>query len=153
MAEQRKRILLITSEVQAEIRRMIERARAKPVPIDLVMSMRAPDQQNAVVTMKDRKRDAPRRPPSQSILIPDGYQVAFSFEEQPAGIVRHMSVAVEDGAPGAMPMPAAVEMIAREFGFREFPPELFWIEEFRPGFYAINFVELTEPKQAAPTRQ
>lgn len=153
MAEHRKRILLITSEVQAEIRRMIERARAKPVPIDLVMAMRAPDQQKPVVDLVDRKPGAPRRPPSQSILIPDGYQVAFSFEEQPGGIVRHISVAVEGGNAGAVPMPAAVEMIAREFGFREFPPELFWIEEFRPGCYAVNVAELTEPRQDSPTRQ
>lgn len=151
MGFRRRRALIITPEVRATIAAAIDRARADPVPLRLVMQMMPRRQDSGALMLEDRKPGAPERPPSQSLLIPNGYQVAFSFEEQPFGLVRHMSVALDDN-PGKLPSPESVKMIAEEFGFRTFPPDDFgrvWIEEFRPGLVAINLAELVDP----PTMQ
>jgi hypothetical protein len=50
--------------------------------------------------------------------VPTGYRVAFTVEEQPCGMTRHISISV-NGAFGKMPHPAVVEWIAKELGFRD----------------------------------
>jgi hypothetical protein len=47
-------------------------------------------------------------------IIPDGYRVVFSIEEQPIGWCRHLSVSVDK--KGKYPTPQAVELIMQEFG-------------------------------------
>lgn len=153
MARKDQRVLVINEAARAGIAQVIERARARPVPMATSMALRIPTP-GATVTLADRHQTARdiQRPPVEQIELFDGYQCAFSFEEQPTGMVRHLSIAVNN--PGKVPMPAAVQMICQEFGFREFPPEYgrIWTEEFRPGEYAVNVAELVEIPKAA-TRQ
>lgn len=88
------------------------------------------------------------RPASQHIHLGD-FRVAFSFEEQPSGIVRHLSVSVKDGRK--LPHPIAVERLCQAFGFKNFPPEDggIWREEFDPGRWAINVAEVADPAAKA----
>lgn len=146
----RQRVLLITVAVRAAILEAIDRARAEPVPLDVAMALRIADQSKTEVKLSDRRPDAPERPPTQNLLIPDGFEVAFSFEQQPMGLVRHLSVALHD-APGKYPSPEAVAMIAREFGFGALPPKYgkIWLEEVRPDHSAVNVAELCEPPAGA----
>ncbi len=149
------RVLLMTPEVRAEIKAAIERARAEPVPLALAMAMAHMDDSPELL-LKDRKPGAPDRPPSQCLLLSDHFEVAFSFEEQPAGMVRHMSVALQNAMRGKVPNAGIVAGLAREFGFSAFPPVPYgrvWLEEYKPGRFAVNVAELVNPPTKKATRQ
>jgi len=53
--------------------------------------------------------------PEFCCIIPNGFRCVFSFEEQPHGWCRHLSISIPtvDGAPS----PIAVEMLMPAFGF------------------------------------
>lgn len=109
------------------------------------MRIALPDKE--VVSLADRKPGSERSVASENVLIPFGYRAAISFEEQPAGIVRHLSVSVD--TKGRVPSIPAVEMIAKEFGFTKLDPSTtrIWVEEFDPGHMAINVVQIAAPAQ------
>lgn len=138
--------VIITPHAKAKIEVLIAQAREHVVPWSLIAASAVATDTNEL-TLAERKSGAPKRPESQHIML-GNVEVAFSFEEQPAGICRHMSVAL--GKPHLLPPQEAVEFIAKEFGFTEFPPSRgrVWVEEYEPGYHAINVVELDEP--AAP---
>jgi len=142
-----KRALIINEQARGLIAAAIERARKHALPLGDTMAMAmidSPENATAVLTLADRAGKPNLRTMVEQVELFDGYQCGFSFEQQPHGMVRHLSVAVNNS--GKVPMPAAVDMISREFGFREFPPEYgrVWVEEFRPGHYAVNVAELVD---------
>jgi hypothetical protein len=146
------RALLMTNAVRAEIARAIAEARKTPLPADLLMEIaKGTPQEKATLVLADRKPDFVR-PESQHVLIGVGYRASISFEEQPAGLVRHLSISV-DGKPGALPNVPAIMALAAEFGL---PGGLedwkVWIEEYEPGQFAVNIVAL-DPGQPARTMQ
>ena len=138
-------VLVINERVRRAIAAMVERASKKPVPWEQMKRfVNFEDNKNFELPLKDRPPDF-TRPESEHLRI-GKYRIAFSFEQQPAGLLRHLSVSVP--RVGRTPHPAAVEMIAREFGFTEFPPTAgrIWLEEFDPGHHAVNVVELVTAK-------
>jgi hypothetical protein len=144
------RALLITPEVRAQIAAAVERARAKPLPLDFVMEAGIPGNK-VEVTLADRKPGF-ERPSSEHVLIPHGYRAAISFEQQPAGLVRHLSVSIDQ--PGMMPNLQAVQALMEEFGFSA-PLEQckIWLEEFDPGHHAVNVAYLADVPATHPTKQ
>jgi hypothetical protein len=71
------------------------------------------------------------------------YVAAISFEEQPSGLFRHISISAR--APGKAPNEHVAKMVLEAFGFSGYPlnrPYRVWVEEYEPGRVAINFVEL-----------
>jgi hypothetical protein len=100
---------------------------------------------NKALRLSDRKPGYVERPLSQQVLIPVGFRAAFSVEEQPGGLVRHLSVSVDEGAGQKMPNPIQVEMIAQEFGFKHIDQG--WTEEFDPDRWAVNVIEMYKPKE------
>jgi hypothetical protein len=136
------RPLLIGSDEKARIGAALAMARAMPVPRELIQRLAMPDKD--VLALADRPTDM-ERPPSQHVELPVGYRTAISFEDQPAGLVRHLSVSVNQ--PGSLPHPAAVRVIAEAFGFDlndESKAARLWLEEFDPGHEAINVLQLDE---------
>ena len=96
------RVLAINESVKAEIKQVI--ANAEQHRYDLAMM---------------RKLISGDLPPAGDharhvTIIPDGYRVVFSIEEQPIGWCRHHSVSVDK--KGKYPTPQAVELIMQEFG-------------------------------------
>lgn len=141
------RILMIDEAVRSEINTLIERARAKPVRWAEVKEGAMADP-GPMLALADRKPGI-ERPPSGHVFIPLGYRAAFSFEEQPAGMFRHLSVSVD--TVGSLPSPQAVMEIAAAFGM-EFPPVSgrvgrIWLEEFDPGHHAVNIIQLDSTLQ------
>jgi hypothetical protein len=141
------RLLLIDQATKERIKLAVKRAERRPIPLEV---MRA----NAVefpstgkpLRLADRKPGYVERPRSQQVLIPVGFRAAFSIEEQPGGLVRHLSVSVDEGADQKMPNPIQFEMIAAEFGFTNFDHG--WTEEFDPDRWAVNVIEMYKPKEA-----
>jgi hypothetical protein len=140
-----KRLLLIGPSEKEQIAAIVERARANPLPLDFVKQGWLDDRTK--VTLQDAEQ-APKRPrKSEGVSIPIGYLAAFSFEHQPGGLCRHLSVSVD--TPGRLPDDFSMLMIAQAFGFEGadiLEPKPFadvcWNEEFEPGHYAVNLVQL-----------
>src|SRR4051812_45093272 len=86
-------LLLITPSKIEEIGKAVEDARKHTIPWSKLAGA-AVDDPTPVLTFDQRKPDAPIRPPSTHVMFDGGFEVAISFEEQPAGICRHMSVSV-----------------------------------------------------------
>jgi hypothetical protein len=141
-------VLIIGATERDQIAKMKAEALKNPVPLALIMqaSMVAGSQHRTVkLTDRDPKLV---RPESQHIVFPGGsIRAAFSFEEQPAGLFSHLSISLMRGRPGQTPAPAVVEMICEEFGV-PFPPDRGWLEEYEPGYYAVNLVSLYEERVA-----
>jgi hypothetical protein len=118
----------------------VRRAKAHPIAWVELKDI-AIDTPTGSLSYKERQ-GLPSRPPSQEVLLPIGFRVCFSIEEQPAGLVRHLSISVDN--PGKILTAIAVMMIAKEFGFSEFPLQQgrVWVEEFAPGEHAVNVCEL-----------
>lgn len=138
---------MIDEAVRSEINTLIERARANPVRWADVKDAAIADV-GPTLDLADRKPGF-ERPPSEHVLIPVGYRAAFSFEEQPIGMFRHLSVGVDK--VGSLPSPQAVMEIAAAFGM-DFPPAggrvgRIWLEEFDPGHHAVNIIQLDSTLQ------
>ena len=131
------RALIIGAETQNEIDAAVARARSKPVQTDV---LRAGAVEGDVIRLSDRKPGFERGPDRENVLIPVGYRAAISFEQQPPGLCRHLSISVD--TPGMAPSEPAVLMIAGAFGMRFPGPGAVWIEEFAPGHFAVNLVTL-----------
>ena len=136
------RVLLLTPDKQAEIKAAVARAEAQPIPWATLQHAGPFGENVKELKLADRKPGF-ERPPSEHVLIPDGYRAAFSIEEQPAGFVRHLSVSVD--VPGKLPSVPAVRTIAEAFGVNGW--QRVWIEEFDPGHSAVNILEVYKPRE------
>jgi hypothetical protein len=135
-------VLVISDDDRQRIAEMIRRAREHPIPLETLMAG-AINPSKVNVQLADRKPGF-ERPPSDHMML-GTYRVAFSFECQPVGLVRHLSVS--SASIDKVPAPVVVEMIANEFGFGH-GPRKFWMEEFDPGHYAVNVIDIAEPNQS-----
>ena len=135
------RALLITEETRKDIADAIERARKHPISAETLEKLIAGVPQNTpVLSLKDRPQDF-KREQTDYIQIFDGYRVHISFEEQPLGLCKHLSIGIDN--PHRVPSPPAIELIAKEFGMLvEGRARQLWLEEYDPGFHAVNIVEL-----------
>lgn len=137
------RALIMTVETQNRIKEAVERARAKPIPIEVIQALALPPDIDHV-NLSDRSPESFNRPHSERVLIDNGYRAQISFECQPAGLVRHLSVSVDK--PGMLPSVEAMQFIAEAFGFKgrimHGDMDHVWTEEFDPGHRAVNIVQL-----------
>lgn len=131
-------VLIIDAEVRDAIKEAVERARDRPVPWEVIKTV-ALDVPKSALTLTDRKANH-FRPPTVQLIILD-YRCSISFEQQPCGLVRHLSISVKEGIDGRVPHPVSVQMIAQEFGIN-WPPEQGWNEEFEPGRFAVNLIQV-----------
>lgn len=148
-------IVVIGSDEQKRIAELVAHAKANVVSWES-MKDAALGEGALEVKLSDRKPGF-ERPPSDHMTL-GNVRVAYSHEEQPAGIFRHLSASVQQ--PGKTPHPVAIAMICEAFGFsRELcealgsvPPKpadivaRIWLEEFAPGHHAVNVLELIEAR-------
>jgi len=75
-------------------------------------------------------------------MLRNGYRVAFSIEDQLAGMARHISISIPDSKED-YPNPLAASLILNEFGFSEINLKaeglMVWIEK---DVRALNVVEI-----------
>lgn len=137
------RALVIGDVEKVKIKAAIELARGKVNRWEHMKEFALPGD-GKPVRLEDKKpsTDLSWRHTS-TVNLPVGYTCCFSFEEQPAGIFRHLSIAVD--TVGKLPGPAAIKMISEVFGLHD--PDHGWLEEFEPGHYAVNLVELEPPTE------
>jgi hypothetical protein len=136
-------VVVMNDEVRETITKAVARAREKPTP--WVPELVDENQTDNLSKFEDRKpgvTELRQQYPSQHLLI-GTYHAAISFEFQPAGLFRHLSVSSR--APGKVPGPEVMQMLAIEFGFSGWPPtrpNRVWMEEYEPKRHAVNVLEL-----------
>jgi hypothetical protein len=151
------RALLLNAEICRAIDAAVDAARATPVSWETFKTMIGSIDQNTVsVALKDRPPNF-KRPPAHHVLIPVGFRAAISFEDQPAGLVRHLSISVESNAAGAIPNIPSILAVAKAFGFI-LPEGLesidrVWTEEYEPGKWAVNLLQLDHEREAPTERR
>jgi hypothetical protein len=130
--------LVISNEVKARVAAAIARARAKPLPLEMIERATTVATQGMVLKLEDRQPGL-ERPPSEHVMM-GSYRAAVSFEQQPAGLCIHLSIST--AKPGQVPGREVCEIIAELYGV--YPPdaERIWLEEFDPEHYAVNFLLL-----------
>lgn len=134
------RALIIGDAERALIAEAVRRAREHPVSFDEVRRFKdAVPQDRPHLRLADRRMEPRRVPMSEGVELPGGFRCAISFEQQPIGLCRHLSVSVD--TPGPLPNLLAVGMIAEAFGFVAGMERRMWLEEFAPGHHAVNVVE------------
>jgi hypothetical protein len=137
------RALLIGEKERTAIKDAIARAATHPITLEMVKAMHVDADRRLTLAMR-REQQGPdwerKQPYSEHVELPIGIRAAISFEEQPIGMCRHLSVSVDK--PGALPNPAIVESLMKEFGCEHVVGEP-WIEEFEPGHEAVNIVALS----------
>jgi hypothetical protein len=154
-------VLIIGSEERKLIEAALETARANPTPWEAFKDIAQADETHELL-LRDRKpgvEELRAKYPSQNVIL-GTYRAAISFEQQPAGLFRHLSISSTN--PKAAPGPQVLEMVCEAFGFShllahvlgtgrayvgsEKVPFRVWIEEFEPGRFAVNVVELVNEK-------
>ncbi|WP_063685496.1 hypothetical protein [Bradyrhizobium stylosanthis] len=142
-------VLIIGDNEKAAIATAIRSALAKPMPWDKMRQVIVDDRDGPTNTLKLDERPDPdridalrREYPTYPVQL-GSYVAAISFEEQPSGLFRHLSISSR--VPGKVPNEHAAKMVLEAFGFSGYPPSRpyrVWVEEYEPGRVAINFVEL-----------
>lgn len=132
-------ILLIDEGVRSRVREAHASALAHPVP-------RAWIEANAAaaagkVDLADRPEGF-SRPRARVVQLGSGLRANLSVEDQPAGLVRHLSISTD--GPGLLPSQAVTAIVMGLFGFPPPPDQAcrYWLEEFEPGHRAINAIGL-----------
>lgn len=135
-------VLIINDKTRKDILAAVARARANPTPwVPALASATDTDtltlDERPVGTFELRKKY-----PSQHLML-GTYHVAISFEHQPGGLFRHLSVSSQ--MRGKVPGLEVMEMLVPEFGFSGWPltrPSRMWMEEFEHKRHAVNVIEL-----------
>lgn len=130
-------VLIIDDRIKAAIEAAIEKARGKPISLEMLKAGAIKIKKHTL-TLAERKPGF-ERPFSEHISF-GSYLAAISFEQQPSGLHKHLSISAPK--PGTIPTPLVVETIAKEFGLATFPPKdgRIWLEEFEPGHHAVNII-------------
>lgn len=137
-------VLIMNAENDAAIRAAVKAARKAPLPWEelQVIADSPPTDHLDLADRKDGVEELRRKYPSQHVVL-GTYHCAISFEQQPAGLFRHLSVSSANKSK--VPGMEVMTVIAEAFGFSSFPPSRpnrIWAEEFAPGHRAVNVIEL-----------
>lgn len=118
------RPLIIDEGVKASLKKMVDYAKANIV-----------DVKNPVVAGDNA---------GHVTILPFGYKVVFSIEDQLPGLVWHLSVSVN--TPGKVPNPLVCEELIKQIGFKnEMHDCRIDLEDIGPNHQAISLMELHEP--------
>jgi hypothetical protein len=124
-------VLLIGEAERAKIANLIEIAKLNPIDPQ--------EAQHAADANREAFRVFMR---TVSIDLPVGFRATFTYETQPFGLAAHLSVSIDKIS--RVPVPAVVDMIAREFGMRPILEEkdiMIWVEDLETGHKAVNVLQ------------
>jgi hypothetical protein len=137
-------VLIIDEEEKAAIAEAMRKAREHPIPLNVLMDVAVADETDTLDSTTPKRMEFLRKYTSQQIML-GTYRAAFSYEYQPAGLFKHLSVSSHK--KGKVPGVEVMKMIMEEFGFSGIPLKKMgrmWTEEFEPEWHAVNVVEITE---------
>lgn len=137
---------LLTPDDQDRLNEAKRRAVANPVSLATVTRLAGIATENAYGVVRSERADDEHFP--QQIILPLGWRVAMSCEEQPFGPCLHFSMSTPT-PKDTLPSKEMIAMMLTVLGFTK--PLMAWVEEFREdGVVAGNAVNvvvaLTEAK-------
>lgn len=125
------------------------RARASPIPWKTLRRYANPRlKAKREIKLADRGPDF-SRPPSEQVLIPTGFVLNISYEEQPPGLLLHLSIS-SPTSDRTVPLPETLLMVLETLNIDKGLATHHWLEEFVDGGTigrALNLVVLVEPKK------
>lgn len=83
-------------------------------------------------------------PQDQTLELPFGWMVSLTYEQQPVGLCRHMSMS--SPVAGKVPLPEVIDMVLAALGSELSGRRLAYLETFAPGHRAINIIEVVKNK-------
>lgn len=142
-------IFLIGPKEKESLHAAHARARASPIPWSVLKRYANPTLKGKrEIKLADRGPDF-SRPQSEMVEIPMGYRLNISYEEQPPGLLLHLSIS-SPTADRTVPRPETLLMVLEELNISKDLPTHYWLEEFVDGGTigrAFNLVVLVEPKE------
>lgn len=126
------RPLIIDEDARNKFRKVIEHAEANVFTMDDLL-----DIYNKQGTIAGDMKEF-------TCILPFGYRIVYSIEEQNPSKVRHLSISVNED--DKLPNELAVKEIIKEFGFtNELENCLLRLEPIGPNRQAINIIEIITP--------
>jgi len=118
-------VLVIGPKEKAAIDVAIREARAKPIPWSLLQEVAIDDRDNPTDRLDladghkpERMAEIRKEYPTRRVQL-GTYDAAISFEEQPAGLFRHLSISSR--LAGKIPNEHAIKLMLDAFGFSGYP--------------------------------
>ena len=148
-------VLVLGPDEAFEINAAIQRAKANAVPLQAIKHQ-LDGTDTSTLLLKDRKpgsTDFRKQYRSQEVML-GTYRASLSFEHQPSGLFKHLSVSSANS--GKIPGPQVMGMVCEAFGFSKAICDAFlksdgkplkviarvWLEEYEPNRHAVNVLEL-----------
>jgi hypothetical protein len=126
---------------EKRLKTAVAKALEDPIPWEtLKIGMAIEHQETDRLTLADRKDTPKVERTIEQVILPLGWRVAISCEEQPAGRLLHLSMS--SPAKGKIPNEHAMLMVIEACGYRLEDVARGWMEEFEPGWNAINVLIL-----------
>lgn len=140
--------LFIGPDQERALIEAVAKARAHPYPWELLKRTLPVNQETDTLRLEDRQGEDVR-PRSHVVELPPGWMVCISCEEQPAGILLHVSISdPRNRAPG--PGSLRLGAILTAAGIDK-PLARHWVEEFlidgKPGGHALNLLFMDRERE------
>jgi hypothetical protein len=136
-------VFLIGPDDEARLKIAVVSALKNPIPWEIAKDRVTKNQETDTVTLADREDVAPVPRTVEEVILPFGWRVAISCEEQPAGTLLHISMS--SPKKGKIPSEHAMLLLIQACGYELLDVARGWLEEFEPGWNAINVLILTNP--------
>ena len=140
-------VFMISPDDQAQLRQAAAHVRKHPAPWSKIKHGVTSDK--AEITLADREGLPDVKREIVNVMLPFGWRVAISCEEQPAGILLHISM--NSPADGRVPNQHAMLMLVEALGHKEDDIASAWIEEYEPGKRAVNMLIVLEERKVGGT--
>jgi len=135
---------IIRREDETQLRAAAAEVRKHPIPWETLKRGVVPGDKSEL-TLADRDGVPEIQRTKAEVMLLFGWRVCITCEEQPAGILLHVSMS--SPADGKVPRPESMFMLADALGYKKKDIGRFWIEEYEPGQRAVNMLIVLEERQ------
>jgi hypothetical protein len=137
---------MIGSDDDKRLKAAVERASEHPIPWEVLKVGIPPNQPTDRLTLADREGLPEVSQTREVVMLALGWRVAITVEEQPAGRLLHLSMS--SPVKGRVPNEHAMRMVIEACGFKLDDCARGWLEEFEPGWNALNVLLFLSPPRA-----
>jgi hypothetical protein len=126
---------------EEQLKSTVKLALDNPIPWEVLKAgVNTEIQETDRLTLDDKKGLPPIKRPVYNVILPLGWRVAISCEDQPAGRLLHLSMS--SPKRGKIPSEHALLMVIKACGYTLEDVARMWLEEFDPGHNAVNVLFL-----------
>jgi hypothetical protein len=138
---------LLRPEDTEQLKAAAERAALNPIPWEILQKGITPHQETDRLTLAERAGTPDVARIREVVVLPLGWKVSITCEEQPAGTLLHLSMSAPRA--GKIPNEHAMKLVIEACGFTLDDCARGWLEEFEPGHNALNVLIFLKPHKLA----